>query len=200
MANQYTALLAALGATGMTHADAVELAMGLVAEDAIDPVDNNRIARKIAGLVMADTVVTGCTNRPKRQVTDGSVRSTGWSRRDLTQESRHRPHPASRLPGLSVGMLDKAPGCSLRPEMACLTMVEAGMAAISPDGFEGALFNEGLPGGRNLMTYAYTDVMDPWEEMFETAYGRLELLRRILVRPRCRCQTRGRGSTSRTIR
>ena len=54
-----------------------------------------------------------------------------------------------------------------------LNDVEAGMAAITPDGFEGALFNEGLPGGRNLMTYAYTDVMDPWEEMFETAYGRL---------------------------
>ena len=54
-----------------------------------------------------------------------------------------------------------------------LNGAEAGIAAISPVGFEGALFNEGLPGGRNLMTYAYTDVMDPWEEMFETAYGRL---------------------------
>ena len=63
-ANQYTDLLAALGATGMTHADAVALAMDLVAEDAIDPVDNNRIARKIAGLVMADSVPATTTYQP----------------------------------------------------------------------------------------------------------------------------------------
>ena len=59
------------------------------------------------------------------------------------------------------------------PSLQLTPMSKQAWPVISPDGFEGALFNEGLPGGRNLMTYAYTDVRDPWEEMFETAYGRL---------------------------
>ena len=59
MAGQYTELLDALGATGMSHADAVALAMDLVGEDtAATAVDANRIARKIAGLVMADSIPT----------------------------------------------------------------------------------------------------------------------------------------------
>ena len=93
-------------------------------------------------------------------------------------------------------MLDKDKDTDPGPSLQ-LNDVEVGMAAISPDGFEGALFNEGLPGGRNLMTYAYTDVMDPWEEMFETAYGRLMVVTAAdPVPPRCRWKTRGRGSTS----
>ena len=50
-------------------------------------------------------------------------------------------------------------------------MVDAGPAAVTPNDFVGALFDEGelqgQLGGRNLKTYAYTDVKDPWEENFE---------------------------------
>ena len=119
-AGQYTALLAALGATDMSHAEAVELAMGLVAEDATDPADNNRIARKIAGLVMADTVVTdtdtdlaallmdrfgagvigadGTEPTKKATILDPRVRPPGclgplgWN---AGQRQRHRPRPQS---------------------------------------------------------------------------------------------------------
>ena len=185
-AGQYTALLAALGATGMTHADAVELAMGLVAEDAIDPVDNNRIARKIAGLVMADTVVTAADTDLAALLMDRFGAGVIAEAVD-TPPTRKATiiDPESGLPaasGLSVGMLDKDKDTDPGPSLQ-LNDVEVGMAAISPVGFEGALFNEGLPGGRNLMTYAYTDVMDPWEEMFETAYGRLMLTAAKPVEP-----------------
>ena len=81
--------------------------------------------------------------------------------------------------GLSIGML-KEPGLQLEGDegMVEAVMVDAGRytgrytewcseAPCSMRAFEGLL------GGRNLMTYAYTDVMDPWQENFETAYGRL---------------------------
>ena len=161
----------------MTHAEAVEFAMGLVAEDTIDPVDLNRIARKIAGLVMADTVVTDANTDLADLLMDrfgeGVIGETPTKRAAILD-----PADTSNLPaasGLSVGML-KTPSLQLKvgtPAVMVDPVGTADIADISPDGFEGALFNEGLPGGRNLMTYAYTDVMDPWEEMFETAYGRL---------------------------
>ena len=120
MANQYTALLAALGATGMTHADAVELAMGLVAEDAIDPADNNRIARKIAGLVMADTVVTDTDIDLAALLMDRFGAGVIGTAEDRTRQAAIID-PLSGLPaasGLSVGMLDKDtdsdPGPSLQ--------------------------------------------------------------------------------------
>ena len=159
MANQYTALLAALGATDMTHAEAVALAMDLVAEEARDPADDNRVARKIAGLVMADSA--------EADVTDIAAMLTERFGAEVVEMRK----AAITGSGLSIGMLD-TPGLQLEVGD---DMVNAGPAAVTPNGFEGALFNEGLPGGRNLMTYAYTDVKDPWEEMFETAYGRLML-------------------------
>jgi hypothetical protein len=169
MANQYTALLAALGATDMSHADAVALAMALVAEEAIDPADANRIARKIAGLVMADTVVTADDIDLAALLMDrfgeGAI---GTADTPPTRQATIID-PESGLPadsGLSVGMLE-APSLQLNEVPAGIDDI------ISPDGFEGALFNEGLPGGRYLKTYAYTDVMVPQEETFETAYGRL---------------------------
>ena len=173
MANQYTALLAALGATDMTHAEAVALAMDLVAEDARDPVDDNRVARKIAGLVMADTVVTDADIDLDLAglLMDRFGAGVIGTETDRTRKATIID-PDSGLPaaaGLSVGMLT-TPSLQL---IVATDEVDVHIPGIRPDGFEGALFNEGLAGGRNLMTYAYTDVMDPWEEMFETAYGRL---------------------------
>ena len=166
MANQYTELLDALGATGMNHADAVALAMDLVAEEAIDPADANRIARKIAGLVMADSAMTDVED-----IEDRLKARFG----PLVIEMRKAAITGS---GLSIGML-KEPGLQLEGEtvMGETVMVDAGPTAVTPNGFVGALFDEGHDegqlGGRNLMTYAYTDVEGPWEEMFKTAYGRL---------------------------
>ena len=152
--------------------------MDLVAEDAIDPADNNSIARKIAGLVMADTLVTAVTSADLvTLLTDRFGDGVVGAGDDLTQQAAILD-ATSGLPaalGLSVGKLDPNPGLQLtvKDPDGMTRMVEAGIAAISPVGFEGALFNERLPGGRFLKTYAYTDVMDPWQEMFETAYGRL---------------------------
>ena len=159
-ANYYTQLLAALGATGMSHADALALAMELVTEDTEDTaVDDNRVARKIAGLVnmesgagdVADINAMLTARFGAEVVTDRKAAITGS--------------------GLSVGMLD-SPGLQLEVGDDA-TMVPAATPAVTPNGFDGAFFNEALPGGRNLMTYAYTDVMDPWQEDFETAYGKL---------------------------
>jgi hypothetical protein len=162
MANQYTALLAALGATDMSHADAVALAMALVAEEAIDPADANRIARKIAGLVMADSAAADVMD-----INAMLVARFG----DTVVTGRKAAITGS---GLSIGMLT-SPGLQLEGDDG---MVPADTEAFTPGGvWKGALFSEGLTegllGGRKLKTYAYTDVMVPQEETFETAYGRL---------------------------
>ena len=158
-ANQYTALLAALGATGMSHAEAVAFAMDLVAEDTRDPVDGNRIARKIAELVMADSV--------EADVADITAMLTERFGAAVVTDRK----AAITGSGLSIGMLDN-PGLQLEVGTDA-TMVPAGSAEPIRDGFNGALFNEGLPGGRNLLTYAYTDVKGLQPESFEDAYGRL---------------------------
>ena len=163
MAGQYTDLLDALGASGMSHADAVALAMELVGEDtAATAVDVNRIARKIAGLVMADSIPTEVSDITERLVARFGI--------DVITERK----AAITGSGLSIGML-KEPGLQLEGDevMGEAVMVDAEPPAVTPNDFVGALFNEEQPGGRDLMTYAYTDVKDPWEENFEDAYGRL---------------------------
>ena len=138
--------------------------MDLVAEDAIDPADANRIARKIAGLVMADSAA--------EDVTDINAMLVARFGATVVTERK----AAITGSGLSIGMLED-PGLQLEVGTGDDAMVDASPAAVTPNGFEGALFSEGLTegllGGRNLMTYAYTDVKDPWEENFETAYGKL---------------------------
>jgi hypothetical protein len=159
--NYYTQLLAALGATGMSHADALAHAMALVMEDAEDPVDDNRVARKIAGLVT--------TESEAGDVADINAMLTARFGATVVSDRK----AAITGSGLSVGML-ASPGLQLEVGTGDdATMVPAATPAVTPNGFDGAFFNEALPGGRNLMTYAYTDVMDPWQEDFETAYGKL---------------------------
>ena len=187
MAGQYTALLAALGATGMSHADAVALATKLVGEDtAATAADANRIARKIAGLVMADSVVgvlTDLNDRLEARFGEACVMSKA----------------AITGSGLSIGMLT-SPGLQLEgDEGGMVPAVQRPLHRLHRVVFGKApcSMNEGLLGGRNLMTYAYTDVMDPWEEMFETAYGRLVVVTPEPEPPGPVVEAPGRGSTSR---
>ena len=161
MANQYTALLAALDAAGMSHTDALELARRLVAEDAAErAVNDNRVARKIGALV-----------RNSKEMTEADLADiNAMLEARFGMEVVDMRKAAVTGSGLSVGMLEN-PGLQLD---VAGTMVPARTPAVTPEDFEGAaLFNEDLPGGRHLMTYAYTDVRDPWTETFEEAYGRL---------------------------
>jgi hypothetical protein len=155
MSNKYTQLLAALGASDMSHAAAVALAMSLVLGDpATNTADENRVARKIGGLVLEDSAAPDDILNFDARFDDLGDNALAFEPADGSLNVGDLTNPA-----LQLGEVASAP------------------AGVSPSGFTGVTFTEGapaVPGGRNLVTYAYTDVEDPQPEDFETAYGRLD--------------------------